>query len=117
MTLGSRGFDGSTRFFSGYVGFLLLSDALGFGNLQLLLIGLFGQVLDSHGGSAVPPAVRLRIRRVKALLNGEGYVLVDRAGVRLFLLDAKLRQQLEYFVGLDFQLTGQLIDSDFQLHR
>jgi hypothetical protein len=97
---------------------LLFAGRFGFRNLRLLVIGLFGQFFDGHGGSAVSLTTGLRTDGgVEAPLDGQGNVLVYRAGVRLLLLDAKLRQQLQYFIGLDFQLPGQLIDSDFQLHR
>jgi hypothetical protein len=53
----------------------------------------------------------------EAALDRQSYVLINRAGMGLLFLDTKLRQQLQYLVGLDFQLPSQLIDSDFQLHR
>jgi hypothetical protein len=41
---------------------------------------------------------------------------VDGAGVRLLFGDAKLGEQVQYFVGLDFQLPRQLVNSDLS-HR
>jgi hypothetical protein len=43
-------------------------------------------------------------------------VFVDGAGVRLFFRDAEFREQVQYFVGLDFQLPRQLVNSDLS-HR
>jgi hypothetical protein len=43
-------------------------------------------------------------------------VFVDGAGVRLFFGDAEFREQVQYFVGLDFQLPRQLVNSDLS-HR
>ena len=77
---------------------------------------------DSRAGSFVPVVlvvVRIRTEDAgsKAALDCQGNILVDRAGVGLFFLNAKLGQQLEDLVGLDLQLTGQLVNSDLQLHR
>jgi hypothetical protein len=43
-------------------------------------------------------------------------VFVDRAGVRLFLLHAQVRQHVENDARFHFKLPRQLIDPDF-LHR
>jgi hypothetical protein len=43
-------------------------------------------------------------------------VFVDGAGVRLFFRDAEFREQVQYLVGLDFQLPRQLVNSDLS-HR
>ena len=43
-------------------------------------------------------------------------VFVDGAGVRLFFRHAEFREQVQYFVGLDFQLPRQLVNSDLS-HR
>lgn len=40
-------------------------------------------------------------------------VVVERAGVRFLVGNAQLRQRLENHVGLDFELAGQLIDTNF----
>lgn len=78
-----------------------------------------GRFFNGDRGSAVLflVAIRTDVDATDPLLDRERDVFVYRAGVRLLLLDAKLRQQLQYFVGLDFQLASQLINSDFQLHR
>jgi hypothetical protein len=44
------------------------------------------------------------------------YIVVQRAGVRLFIRDAQLGKLLQYFVSLNFQLPRQLVDSDLS-HR
>jgi hypothetical protein len=49
-----------------------------------------------------------------AKLNGR--VFVDGTGVRLFFGDAKLGEEVQYLVGLHFQLPRQLINSDLS-HR
>jgi hypothetical protein len=51
------------------------------------------------------------------LLNNDGNILINGARVGLFFLDPKVRQQFENLVWLDFQLSRQLIDSDFLLHN
>jgi hypothetical protein len=90
--------------------------------LVVFAIRLFGLFLDRHGAcSSGIFSARRRIRIVavhaEPPLYRERNILVDGAGVRLLFLDAKLRQQLQYSVGLDFQFASELIDSDFQLHR
>ena len=42
-----------------------------------------------------------------------GNIVVDRAGVRLFLGYAKLRQHVDNVVRGDFQLPCELVDSNF----
>jgi hypothetical protein len=44
------------------------------------------------------------------------YVVVQRAGVRLFIRDAQFGELLQYFVSLNFQLPRQLVNSDLS-HR
>jgi len=50
------------------------------------------------------------------LLHNYGDILINGARVGLLFLDPKFRQQFENLVWLDFQLSRQLIDSDFLLH-
>lgn len=45
-----------------------------------------------------------------------GMLNVDGAGVRLFFGDAEFREQVQYLVGLNFQLPRQLVNSDLS-HR
>jgi hypothetical protein len=54
--------------------------------------------------------------RDEAATKFERNVLVDRAGVRLFLLHAQLGQHVEDDARFHFKLPRQLIDPDF-LHR
>jgi hypothetical protein len=83
----------------------------------------FDRFLDSYRRFAVVVLFRpsslgtVAVLVAEPPLDRERYVLIDGAGMSLFFLNAKLRQQLQYPVGLDFQLPSQLIDSDFQLHR
>jgi hypothetical protein len=51
------------------------------------------------------------------LFDGDGHVFVNRAGMRLLLLNTELRQQLQNFVRLDLKLACQLVNSDLQLHK
>jgi len=44
------------------------------------------------------------------------HVVVQRAGVRLFIRDAQFGELVEYFVSLNFQLPRQLVNSDLS-HR
>ena len=50
------------------------------------------------------------------LLYDNGDILINGARVGLLFLDPKFRQQFENLVWLDFELSRQLIDSDFLLH-
>jgi hypothetical protein len=61
--------------------------------------------------------IRNRALVAEPLLDSDRHVLVDRAGVRLLLLNAELGQQFQYFVRLDFKLACQLVYSDLQLHN
>jgi hypothetical protein len=54
-------------------------------------------------GSAIAP---------KMPPNRQGYVVVERTGVGLFFVEAQLRQNLQDYARLYFQLTRQLIDTD-----
>jgi hypothetical protein len=62
--------------------------------------------------------IRLGIRRVESVQPAklDGHIFIDGAGVRLFFGDAKLGKAIQDFVGLDFQLASQLVDSNL-LHR
>jgi hypothetical protein len=51
-----------------------------------------------------------------ALTKCNGDVFIDRAGVRLLLLHAQFRQEIENGARLNFQLACQLVDPNF-LHR
>jgi hypothetical protein len=51
------------------------------------------------------------------LFNDNGNILINGARVGLLFLYPKFRQQFENLVWLDFQLSRQLIDSDFLLHN
>jgi len=53
----------------------------------------------------------------QAVLYSDGYILVDRTGVGLLFINSEFRQQIQYDVRFDFELPGQLVDSDLQLHR
>jgi hypothetical protein len=84
------------------------------------VVVLFARFLDRYRGStAVGRSITvLRLdRQAEPPLNSDCHVLVDRAGVGLLFLNAKLGQQLENLVRLDFQLPRQLVDPDLQLHR
>jgi hypothetical protein len=61
---------------------------------------------------------RFRLRGVLPIVAAQldGHVFVDGAGVRLFLADAELGEQVENLVSLDLQLTRQLVDANL-LHR
>jgi hypothetical protein len=48
-----------------------------------------------------------------AFADLQSHVVVERAGVRLFVGNAQLGQRLKDHVGLYFELAGQLIDTDF----
>jgi len=46
----------------------------------------------------------------------DGYIFIDRAGMRLFFGDAEFREAVENLMSLNFQLPGQLVDPNL-LHR
>jgi hypothetical protein len=52
----------------------------------------------------------------QAVAQGEGNILIDRAGMGLFLLHAEFGQQVENDAGFDLKFSRQLVDSNF-LHR
>jgi hypothetical protein len=52
----------------------------------------------------------------QTLLHDNGYVFINGARMGLLFLNPKFRQQFKNPVWLDFQLSRQLIDSDFLLH-
>jgi hypothetical protein len=90
------------------------------GNVVVVGVRLFHR--DSRTGPFVPVVlvvvcIRTQDPGSEAALDCQGDILVDRAGVGLFFLNAKLGQQLEDLVGLDLQLPRQLVNSDLQLHR
>jgi hypothetical protein len=93
------------RFGSGFV--RLLHRGL----LDRLLLGPRHGGLD--GGAFFGDLGHLESKRS---LDFDCDVFVDRAGVGLFLLDAELRQEFQYPVGLYFELTRQLVDPDL-LHK
>jgi hypothetical protein len=53
----------------------------------------------------------------ESLLDCDGHVFINRAGMRLLLLDTEFRQQLQDLVRLDLKLACQLVNSDLQLHK
>lgn len=84
------------------------------------------RTLDLRGRMDKRRRRRLRFGRYRSLLRNlsrlplaetaaklQRNLVVQGAGVRLLLRDAKLRQQIEDDVGLDFELASQLIDANF----
>src|SRR5262245_41354982 len=51
-------------------------------------------------------------RRAKVRSNLFGFVFLQRTGMRLFLGNANFGQHVENGFALDFQLSGQIVDSD-----
>jgi hypothetical protein len=88
----------------------LRDDSLGLGFLIRLAISVVGVPVRTFFRCAN------RTFRDKAAAQFECDVLVDRAGVRLFLLHAQDRQHVEDDARFYFKLPRQLIDPDF-LHR
>ena len=78
-----------------------------------VLFGLFG-----HGHGAPPVIIGggagFRIRNVQPIKTPQAdrHVFVNGAGVRLLFRDAQLGEPVQDFVSLDFQLPGQLVDSN-----
>jgi hypothetical protein len=61
---------------------------------------------------------RRQIRNIETVQAAQldGYVFIDRAGVRLLFGDAQLREPVEDFMSFHFQLPRQLVDTNL-LHR
>ncbi len=74
-----------------------------------MCFGLFSAVGEISAG------ILLTFRRVEPKLAADlkRYVVIDRAGVRLLIIDAQIREQLQNFVRLYFELPCQLVDSNF----
>jgi hypothetical protein len=53
---------------------------------------------------------------MKAALEFNGNLFVDRAGMRLFLMHAQFGQHVDDDAGLDLKFPSQLVNSNF-LHR
>jgi len=96
-------------------GFLFLSDGAqdvaGTGDMREVDLGLdFGLAMSrvgrlvSGGGLAAVGA--------KTLADQVGFVFFERTGMRFLLGNAHFRQNVKNFLALDFQLTGQIIDSN-----
>ena len=103
----------------------------GFGRGNLHLLGRTAGIVAVAGVQSLPVALVLVVRAddraiaiptrgsarifvmIQPALDDDRDVLVDRARVRLFLLDAKLGQHIEDYVRLYLELPSQLIDSDF----
>jgi hypothetical protein len=68
------------------------------------------------GGFELAAGWRFRILVPVVAAQLEHYVVVQRAGVRLFVGDAQFGELLQYFVSLNFQLPRQLVNSDLS-HR
>jgi hypothetical protein len=60
-----------------------------------------------------PRRTRRRIGTATEMLSHQvRFVIFQRAGVRFFLRDAHRGQHVKNFLALDFQLTGQIVDSN-----
>jgi hypothetical protein len=64
------------------------------------------------GGPRLLRRARSGLAGTKMLANQLRFVLFQRTGVRLLLGNAHRRQHVKNFLALDFQLTGQIIDSN-----
>ena len=81
--------------------------------------GLFRLRYGNGSGIIIPiVSARRQVWNILAIVAAEldGHVFVDGAGVRLLFSDAKSGQEVQYFMGLDFQLPRQLVNSDLS-HR
>jgi hypothetical protein len=76
--------------------------------------------LDFLGaGARATPILRRRMRLVmdaKVLPHLFGFVRFDGTGMGFFLADAKGGQEFEDLLAFDFQLPGQIVDSNLRLH-
>lgn len=72
--------------------------------------GFFREFGDSGG------IARSRLDRglsTQAAPHQQSLIVFQRAGMRLLLRDAQFRKHFDNRVGLDFQLPGQLVDTNF----
>lgn len=71
-----------------------------------------------RGGAAMFGCGSRRLGDIVAIMAAklDRRLFVHGAGVRLFFGDAEFREQVQYLVGLDFQLPRQLVNSDLS-HR
>ena len=109
-------------------GNLFIGHAAGFGGAGHYRLGHFARafrfnvagVVTAKVIAAVAFVVIMNVVGVGAvgqpLLNDNGDILINGARVGLLFVDPKFRQQFENLVWLDFELSRQLIDSDFLLH-
>jgi hypothetical protein len=69
-----------------------------------------------RGGFELGAGWRFRVLMPVVAAQLKHYVVVQRAGVRLFIRDAQFGELFQYFVSLNFQLPRQLVNSDLS-HR
>jgi hypothetical protein len=91
--------------------------------LRDFVTSFYGHTFSSTGIQQIKTVVIVVMRVVVAaacarqtLLDDNGYIFIDGARMGLLFLNPKFRQQFKNPVWLDFQLSRQLIDSDFLLH-
>jgi hypothetical protein len=66
-----------------------------------------------NGARSSPCRTRCRIGASAEMLPHQvRFVIFQRAGVRFLLRDAHRGQHVKNFLALDFQLTGQIVDSN-----
>jgi hypothetical protein len=84
----------------------------------ILLLGrcLFGLFGHGHGAPLVilGSGAGFRVGNIQPIKTPQAdrHVFVDGAGMRLLFRDAQLGEPVQDFVSLDFQLPGQLVDSN-----
>ena len=107
---------------------LFIRRATGFGGASHHRLGHFAgafrfRIVGVAAAKIVGPSVFVVIMKVvgvgtsgQPLFDYHGDILINGARVGLLFLHPKFRQQFENLVWLDFELSRQLIDSDFLLH-
>jgi len=81
--------------------------------LPLTGVGSVGFGFGSRGPLSVGFACVVRHIKAELLADFQRDVIVNRAGVRLLFVNAQIREQLQNFVRLYFELPCQLVDSNF----
>jgi len=92
-----------------------LQHVAGFGNMGKVELGL--DLIDTRpcGGSHLPCCRPFPVR-AEVLPHLLRFVRLDGTGMGLFFGDTEGRQEVEDFLALNFQLSGQIVDSNLGLH-
>ena len=89
-----------------------VQNIAGAGNMGKIDLGLDFVALSAAGTRRLCRARRLASCCTEMRAHFGGFVLFDRAGMGLFLGDPDFKQHVENRLALDFQLSGQIVNSN-----